>query len=183
MESDGFKQLMMLIMREERIYVSSFCRQYRMVFWTINLRFVMMKLRSIWMGMSALRTRGAGAGSVLKYDQKIGVWCAVTAAWMLGPIFFEHTLNSEWYISDILQPIFLRALQKKSRRMVNLFKVVLQHTHSLSLHSCFKWGVWRQTDKLQIVACKVSRLKSLWFLSVGKPKTMFVYIIPHIEWT
>jgi hypothetical protein len=34
------------------------------------------------------------------------VWCAITASRIVGPIFFENTLNSEWYVSDILRPFF-----------------------------------------------------------------------------
>jgi inhibitor of nuclear factor kappa-B kinase subunit alpha len=40
------------------------------------------------------------------HDQKIGVWCAISAARIVGPIFFEETINSERYVSDILQPFF-----------------------------------------------------------------------------
>jgi hypothetical protein len=41
---------------------------------------------------------------VLLYDQKIGVWCAITSSRIVGPIFFENTINSERYVSDILRP-------------------------------------------------------------------------------
>jgi hypothetical protein len=61
------------------------------------------------------------------HDRKIGVWCSITASQIVGPIFFENTINSERYVTDILRP-FLRALQKKKRHMVILCKVVLQHT-------------------------------------------------------
>jgi hypothetical protein len=32
------------------------------------------------------------------YDQKIGVWCAITPTWILGPVFSENTITSEWYV-------------------------------------------------------------------------------------
>jgi hypothetical protein len=38
------------------------------------------------------------------HNQKIGVWCAITASRIVGPIIFENTINSEWYVSDILRP-------------------------------------------------------------------------------
>jgi hypothetical protein len=40
------------------------------------------------------------------HDQKIGVWFAITASQIVGPIFFENTINSEWYVTDILRPFF-----------------------------------------------------------------------------
>jgi hypothetical protein len=40
------------------------------------------------------------------HNQKIGVWCAITASLIVGPIFFENTVNSERYVTDILRPFF-----------------------------------------------------------------------------
>jgi hypothetical protein len=40
------------------------------------------------------------------HDQKVGVWCAITASRIEGPIFFENTINSKRYVSDILRPFF-----------------------------------------------------------------------------
>jgi hypothetical protein len=40
------------------------------------------------------------------HDQKIGVWSAITASRIVRPIFFENTINSEWYVTDILRPFF-----------------------------------------------------------------------------
>jgi hypothetical protein len=40
------------------------------------------------------------------HDQKIGVWCAIIASRIVGPIFFENTINSERYVSDILRSFF-----------------------------------------------------------------------------
>jgi hypothetical protein len=36
----------------------------------------------------------------------IGVWCAITASRIVGPIFFENTNNSERCVTDILRPFF-----------------------------------------------------------------------------
>jgi hypothetical protein len=38
------------------------------------------------------------------HDQNIDVWCAITASRIVEPIFFENTINSEWYVIDILRP-------------------------------------------------------------------------------
>ena len=40
------------------------------------------------------------------HDAKIGVWCAVSAKRIIGPIFFEDTINSERYRTQILAPFF-----------------------------------------------------------------------------
>ena len=50
------------------------------------------------------------------YDRKVGVWCAVSQTRIIGPIFFENTINSQRYISDILQPFFqhLTAYEKQN---------------------------------------------------------------------
>jgi hypothetical protein len=40
------------------------------------------------------------------HDQKIGVWCAITASRIVGPIYFDNTINSERYVTDILRPFF-----------------------------------------------------------------------------
>jgi hypothetical protein len=34
------------------------------------------------------------------------VWCAVTARQIIGPIFFQDTVNSERYHTEILAPFF-----------------------------------------------------------------------------
>jgi hypothetical protein len=57
------------------------------------------------------------------HDQKIGVWCAITASRIVGPIFFENAINSERYVSDILRPFF-GSLWKKMKT----YQMVLQHT-------------------------------------------------------
>jgi hypothetical protein len=106
--------------REEHIFVTGFCRQYMTVFLTQNLHFSLMKLGSIWVGISVLKTIGIGAVlirdktfEVPLHYQKIGVWCAITASWIVGPIFFENTINSEWYVSDILWPFFGNIMEEE----------------------------------------------------------------------
>jgi hypothetical protein len=48
------------------------------------------------------------------HDQKIGVWCAITASRIVGCIFFENTTNSERYVSDILWP-FLGSITEEEK--------------------------------------------------------------------
>lgn len=38
------------------------------------------------------------------HDVKVGVWCAISASRVIGPIFFEDTINSNRYIEQILEP-------------------------------------------------------------------------------
>ena len=48
------------------------------------------------------------------HDQNIGVWCAVSRSRIIGPIFFDSTINSDCYIKDIFVPFSeqLTALEK-----------------------------------------------------------------------
>lgn len=48
------------------------------------------------------------------HDQKVGVWCAVSACCIIGPIFFHQTLNSARYISNIFNP-FVAALTEEEK--------------------------------------------------------------------
>jgi hypothetical protein len=39
-------------------------------------------------------------------DIKIGLWCAVRARQITGPIFYHETVNSDRYVRNILVPFF-----------------------------------------------------------------------------
>jgi hypothetical protein len=41
------------------------------------------------------------------YDQTVGVWCAISANRITGPILNEGTLDSQRYINEILNPFFV----------------------------------------------------------------------------
>jgi hypothetical protein len=40
------------------------------------------------------------------YNWKIGVWCVISTDRIIGPIFYEGTLDAQWYINEILDPFF-----------------------------------------------------------------------------
>jgi hypothetical protein len=61
------------------------------------------------------------------HDQKIGVWCAITASRTVGPIFFKSLLIQSGMSLKFLGH-FSEALRKKKRHIVILCKTVLQHT-------------------------------------------------------
>jgi hypothetical protein len=78
---------------------------------------------------------------------------------MLEPIFFEETIHSEWYVND-----FLRSSFKSIREEEKMYGWSIQdgntaHTANYPIN-VLKVSEDRN-DKLQIVACKVSRFKSL----------------------
>jgi hypothetical protein len=71
-----------VIMREEQIFVTGFCRQYMMVFLNQNLHIFLRKLGSISVGISMLRTTGTGGvlipDRLLKYPYRIrGLMCGM----------------------------------------------------------------------------------------------------------
>jgi hypothetical protein len=51
----------------------------------------------------------------LLHDIKVGVWCAVSARRVIGLIFFGDTLNSDRYVSDILEPFFQEITEEETR--------------------------------------------------------------------
>jgi hypothetical protein len=61
------------------------------------------------------------------HDQKIGVWCAITASRIVNPYFFKTLLIQSGMSVTFYGP-FSGALRKKKRHMVILCKMVLQHT-------------------------------------------------------
>jgi hypothetical protein len=41
------------------------------------------------------------------YDPNTDIWCAINANRIIGPIFYEGTLDAEGYINEILNPLFV----------------------------------------------------------------------------
>jgi hypothetical protein len=36
------------------------------------------------------------------HDERIGVWCAISTCRIIGPIFYDSTLNAARYVNNIL---------------------------------------------------------------------------------
>jgi hypothetical protein len=53
------------------------------------------------------------------HDSKIGVWCGLRQDKIVGPIFFEDTINFQRYILSILRPFF-ELLNEHDRRFAFL---------------------------------------------------------------
>jgi hypothetical protein len=51
---------------------------------------------------------------VLLHDVKIGVWCAISAHEIIGPVFFQKTINSERYVR-LIQTSFFRELTEEEK--------------------------------------------------------------------
>jgi hypothetical protein len=67
------------------------------------------------------------------HDQKIGVCCAITASQIVGPIFFENTINSERYVMTFYGS-FSGALRKKKRHGYFMKYSATAHTGSYSIN-------------------------------------------------
>ena len=63
------------------------------------------------------------------HDQKIGVWCAVSRSRIIGPIFFDSTVNSNRYIKDIFVPFCekLTALEKQKHASNKMAPLLILH--------------------------------------------------------
>jgi hypothetical protein len=48
------------------------------------------------------------------HDEKIGVWCAMSAHTVIGPIFYDHTFNAVRYVNNILCPFFAKVTDEES---------------------------------------------------------------------
>jgi hypothetical protein len=98
-----------VITRKEWISVTAFCGQYIMVFLTHNLHSPMMKLGSIWLGLSVWRTVGFGADWIWTSWYEAGVLttlpsCFVNKDFVYLNFALSQSVNYHFIISWILCP-------------------------------------------------------------------------------
>jgi hypothetical protein len=67
------------------------------------------------------------------HNQKIGVWCAIAASQIVGPIFLENTIQSGMSVT-LLGLFFLTALRKKKRHGYFMQDGATAHTVTYSIN-------------------------------------------------
>ncbi|KAJ4433388.1 hypothetical protein ANN_15647 [Periplaneta americana] len=69
------------------------------------------------------------------HDSKVGVWCAINAKRIIGPIFFHETLNADRYQALILDQFFPQLTEEERRYGVFQQDRTTAHTSSSSLRA------------------------------------------------
>jgi hypothetical protein len=72
---------------------------------------------------------------VLLLPVKVGVWCAVSARRIVGPVFFNETINCERYVQVILRQFFPELKEKE--RICGWFRQdsATSHTARMSMQA------------------------------------------------
>jgi hypothetical protein len=63
------------------------------------------------------------------YDQTVGVWCAISANRITGPIFYEGALDVQQYVNKILNPFSVNLAPGEERFGFLLCKTSRLRTH------------------------------------------------------
>jgi hypothetical protein len=58
------------------------------------------------------------------HDIKVGAWCAVTSKRIIGPVFYNETINSQRYVNLILRPFFQELTDKEKTAMLQLILLI-----------------------------------------------------------
>jgi hypothetical protein len=73
------------------------------IFWTSHLSgYVNSQNNRVWSAANPSEIKDTPV-----HDQKVGVWRAISRNLIIGPIFFDDTINSEWYT---VKWFFIRSL-------------------------------------------------------------------------
>lgn len=70
---------------------------------------------------------------VSSHDPKVGVWCAVSARKVIGPVFFEETINSYRYVELILLPFFQELTKEEKLYGFFMQDSTMAHTADFSM--------------------------------------------------
>jgi hypothetical protein len=54
------------------------------------------------------------------HDEAIGVWCAISAHRIIGPIFYDDAVNAARYMNNILSPFFAELTEEE--RLYSVFQ-------------------------------------------------------------
>jgi hypothetical protein len=68
------------------------------------------------------------------HDVKIRVWCAVIMHRIIGPVFFQETINSEWYVR-LISTLFFCKLTKEEKNYKTFMQdsaTVYTNNHSMN---------------------------------------------------
>jgi hypothetical protein len=90
-------------------------------------------------------------------DQKTGVWCAITASRIVGPIFFKNTFNSEQYVSDILRPLFGSITEEEKTYGYFMQDSATAHTatYSINVLNELKQSIRETTSSIEVSELKL----------------------------
>jgi hypothetical protein len=68
------------------------------------------------------------------HDQKVGVWCAISRMRIIGPIFFNATINAERYRTLILEPFIAHLTEREIKEAWFQQDGATAHTAATSLN-------------------------------------------------
>ena len=67
------------------------------------------------------------------HDVKIGVWCAISGRRIIGPIFYDGTINAQRYVDLILQPFFAEVTEEERDHAYFMQDNATAHTAHISM--------------------------------------------------
>jgi hypothetical protein len=62
---------------------------------------------------------------LLLCDEKVGVWCVISAHRVIGPMFYDNVLSAARYVNNVLHPFFAKLTEEES--YVVFSSKILQH--------------------------------------------------------
>jgi hypothetical protein len=74
------------------------------------------------------------------HDEKIGVWCAISARRIIGPIFYDDTFNSARYMNNVQSPVFTKLTEEE--RLYGVFQQDSATAHMLYISLEALWEVF-----------------------------------------
>jgi hypothetical protein len=69
------------------------------------------------------------------HDERIGVWCAINAHKIIGPIFYDDTVHAARYVNNILSPFFAELTEEERLHGVFQLDSATAHMAYISLEA------------------------------------------------